>query len=418
MGSTGHGIKKSTMLMTFAAALAMSAGTFLHPTLRYGVAMLVIMSILLKGKSHLQKKGIVLFYTLLSLDIFVSMLYSPNMSESFKLVLIYFCSLLFIIADVDDAFYKKLFHLIEVVIIVYAVSIIVSAIAPPVMFKLAFMTSKTVAAIQKDMSRGAYAGLAGDRGEAAVLMCMGIAIGWAKYASKITKLKSVILELSLLYIALLLTSKRMMFVISLIIPTLVLIMFTKGKRRITVCVVAGIGVITVLFLSSRIPALNNIFIRLADTEDLLTMNGRARLWDISKQMFLEHKLFGTGFNSFNTIAFSRGIQYSAAGGGTEMVYQGHNSYLQMLGELGIVGFSFYVLLQISVYTGIYKLILSKDRLDLQNITLLYTCFFIIVLFTVYGYTGNCAYYPNQVFIQAITYGFVVILQRKLLYQQK
>ncbi len=74
-------------------------------------------------------------------------------------------------------------------------------------------------------------------------------------------------------------------------------------------------------------------------------NGRLFIWKISLPMVLENPLFGIGFNRYAVEYNSRQADYFAQGLGTEYekfiagnVNRAHNEYIEILVELGIVGF--------------------------------------------------------------------------------
>ena len=62
-------------------------------------------------------------------------------------------------------------------------------------------------------------------------------------------------------------------------------------------------------------------------------NGRAHFWPIAIQIFLEHPIFGAGFEAFG-MAFTKHDTWN----GMFRVEQAHNEYLQTLADAGIAGF--------------------------------------------------------------------------------
>ncbi len=62
-------------------------------------------------------------------------------------------------------------------------------------------------------------------------------------------------------------------------------------------------------------------------------SGRSHFWPIALQIFLDHPLFGAGFDSFGA-AFTKYDSWP----GTFRVEQAHNDYLQILADAGVVGF--------------------------------------------------------------------------------
>lgn len=99
------------------------------------------------------------------------------------------------------------------------------------------------------------------------------------------------------------------------------------------------GVLAILV----VPGANNIVIRMAEsmrTGDITT--GRFELYRIGIGMFLEHPLLGCGWDSFRRLM----------SGTTD---QGvHNDYIQLLGEVGIVGFLMMLTANFCVLTCTYR----------------------------------------------------------------
>ncbi|HEV8592706.1 MAG TPA: O-antigen ligase family protein, partial [Pyrinomonadaceae bacterium] len=70
----------------------------------------------------------------------------------------------------------------------------------------------------------------------------------------------------------------------------------------------------------------------ADSASDIT-SGRGHFWNIAIKIFLDHPIFGAGFDAFG-VAFSRYDTWS----GIYRVEQAHNDYLQTLADSGVLGF--------------------------------------------------------------------------------
>jgi O-antigen ligase len=70
----------------------------------------------------------------------------------------------------------------------------------------------------------------------------------------------------------------------------------------------------------------------ADSASDIT-SGRGHFWNIAGKIFLDHPIFGAGFDAFG-VAFSRYDTWS----GLYRVEQAHNDYLQTLADSGVLGF--------------------------------------------------------------------------------
>ncbi|MBQ9314239.1 MAG: O-antigen ligase family protein [Clostridia bacterium] len=406
----------NTIILVFATIIAVSSGTFIYDNgIRYFLLFFMLLFLLVptnKNKVSYKKNTMILFYTLFSIHTMISVIYSVDKINTLKYSFIYLSCLVFANKSFDENQYGKLFKYIEFFIIIFACSILISAIFKDLMPQLYFLTSKTAEEIERDISTGAFAGLAGDRAEAALLMLVGISLCWGQFCSKTKKTSIIVLKMILVYLALFLTSKRTLFVCSLIIPVLALLLFSKGKRKVTLIILVIIGAIVFGYLMNNVPVFQNIIVRLNKIDDLETMNGRSKLWTVSLNMLKTKPIFGYGFNTFNKVANEWGVRYGGSLG-AEWIYQGHNSYLQILGELGVIGFMLYLGIFISFFYQVFKIHKRKEELTKNQQEGLLFCTFLMIVLLIYSITGNCAYYLNQIFIQAILIGYISTLYKSI-----
>lgn len=122
-------------------------------------------------------------------------------------------------------------------------------------------------------------------------------------------------------------------------------------------------------------------------------SSRKPMYDLAISTFSENKLFGTGWGSYKYIYFNSQIL-------KERTYMdAHNIYLQLLCEVGIIGFLFVILFFIYNMYVSYKLSKNhkKDRLYLK----IFFCYQIYILFE--GIVGNAFYdipvlFPYTIFV--------------------
>jgi len=406
----------NTIILIFATIIAVSSGTFIYNNgIRYFLLFFLLLFLLIptkKNKVSYKKNTMVLFYTLFTICTIISVIYSVDKFNTLKYAFIYLSCLAFLNKSFEESQYSKLVKYMDFFIIVFACSILISAAFKELMPQLYFLTSKTAEEIERDISKGAFAGLAGDRAEAALLMLVGISLCWSQFCSKTKRIVIIVLKMILLYLALFLTSKRTLFVCSLIIPVLALLLFSKGKRKVILIVLAIIGVIVFGYLMNNVSVFQNIMVRLNKIDDLETMNGRSKLWTVSLNMLQTKPVLGYGFNTFNKVANDLGVRYGGSLG-AEWIYQGHNVYLQILGELGVIGFILYLGIFISFFYQVFKIHKMREKLTNRQQEGLYFCTFLMIVILIYSITGNCAYYLNQVFIQAILIGYISTLYRNI-----
>ncbi|MDO5346807.1 MAG: O-antigen ligase family protein, partial [Lachnospiraceae bacterium] len=138
-----------------------------------------------------------------------------------------------------------------------------------------------------------------------------------------------ILLLLFLFLTELLVAKRgplLFLILSLMLLVILKDPGLSGKLKKTMIYAAAVFILGVLAVW-LVPGADNIVVRMAasiQTGDITT--GRLALYRVGVGMFLEHPLFGCGWDSFRRVVW----------GATD---QGvHNDYIQLLGETGIIGF--------------------------------------------------------------------------------
>lgn len=112
---------------------------------------------------------------------------------------------------------------------------------------------------------------------------------------------------------------------------------------------------------------------------------RLELWDYTIEIIKKHPIIGTGLGTFEEmyrLEHPNGIPEK--GEESRVIRHAHNLYLQMLSEIGVLGFSlFLVLVVIGFKRGIKYLRLEKDEL-FKSIR--YGCLLAVVVFFVYSLT--------------------------------
>jgi len=78
--------------------------------------------------------------------------------------------------------------------------------------------------------------------------------------------------------------------------------------------------------------------------EFFSLTGRVELWKITWNKFLEAPFFGHGLGSFEMFQFKPG---------NTVTFFAHNEYLQILFDIGIVGFSIFVLFVVDLFKRIF-----------------------------------------------------------------
>ena len=182
-------------------------------------------------------------------------------------------------------------------------------------------------------------------------------------------------------IALILTQKRS-FVIGIFFSTAITVLFfnknlKKKIRDILLAIVLGGAFIYILYLC--LPAMTIFLRRIFENEDVLS--GRDAYYDVMKKWISESPLLGKGLGTCNG-TFGVG---------------GHNCYLQLLSETGIIGCVIWTSLVYPYIHSTAKLLLKfwNDPIIIQkkddNVESLLSATIAIVLILVYAFFGNPFY---------------------------
>ena len=242
---------------------------------------------------------------------------------------------------------------------------------------------------------GAISGLAYEKGYAAFLCNMGLGVLFAKLFVKgfaLTRL----LQIVGVFAALMMTGKRTLFLIP-VMGLIVFALFFSKKHKFSIALGLSFALVMSLAVAdSLIPQVSLVFDRLfADNGDLLS--GRQVIWTYAMQMFESSPLIGRGFLSFNSYINAHGFRYY----GLLWSYQAHNVYLQLLAELGIVGFLLFVILLFTLAFGLIRsFLIWKDTQGAEPVILL-TAVYWVMLIAVYSLTGNTIYYSCQLVVLGI-----------------
>ncbi len=148
---------------------------------------------------------------------------------------------------------------------------------------------------------------------------------------------AVVATLIILY-ALILSSKRSPLLAAMVAIAVTMIVYRKknvGRRIIALILICLALWAAYQYLADYIPGLTTIIDKSSELEGSSAgiLNGRNSLWNLAIEMFTKNPILGCGYGSYKVYATSQGAITTTA----------HNFYLQVLAELGVVGFILYVL---------------------------------------------------------------------------
>lgn len=167
-------------------------------------------------------------------------------------------------------------------------------------------------------------------------------------------------------------------------------MFSENRKNrfLTVITIILSMIFLITILGNYIPSIYNIINRF---ESLIAkgdiLNGRSTLFDLAIDMWKKDIFIGQGWG-----AYRYNYQVIIYSYGAHSFLDAHNIYLQLLAELGIIGFAFFVLSWIKIMLSSlksFKLIRKEKLLDYKKqITF---SILVQIFFLMYGFTGNPLY---------------------------
>lgn len=226
-----------------------------------------------------------------------------------------------------------------------------------------------------------------------------------KLFSKEYKFKTEMAKLLIIFLAILITGKRTLFVIP-VLMVLVVMALSDDYAKYRKLFLLGIAAIVALgVLSIIMPSALNSITRLLETKNDSSMNSRVYFWNYAMMLWSYNKAHGIGFGCFPEHIATGGVDLSKYH--YIQAWSAHNIYYQMLAEIGTVGTVLFC--TVFVFGIIYTMYWLKKTQKMQLHS--YSRIAMISLycqlwFVIYGFTGNPLYLPGQFFIEF--FGLVLI----------
>ncbi|MCM3399456.1 O-antigen ligase family protein [Oceanobacillus profundus] len=356
------------------------------------------------------KKGVILtnfdiiwLFFLFSLYLNIILKYNISHSALVDLIVYTSCVVFILLAKMHISQYEISFKLIKLFAVIYALSAIFQYLFTDIYLRLILPLFPTWAQsnILNLLYNNTYTGITNQTAYLAGFIVTGIGIIIFSFnsKSKFAKVISVITILLLLF-ALILAAKRahtIFMVISLV--SVYLVSVRKKEVIIQIIKFTLISLLVTLFIifvlnfykediDTPLGSFSNEIINtvegISSGEDITT--GRSILYSYSWELFKENPIIGIGWGEF--INNSKGLINSDRGS------HPHNIYLQLLTELGLVGFTLFLLPLTYVYyktVRVLRLVVNnKEYLkdDRQWKTGLQFSLYSQTFFILYGMSGN------------------------------
>lgn len=283
----------------------------------------------------------------------IMLLWSTEPHKSFVYFFILIEALVFIRPDEKDM--RLALDVIKRAAIVYAIFVFVTKIFPNLMCgyaELVFFDRATVDGYIRAIQKGYCPGINHQIGYTALYIVLGMFA--YVYDYEITKKKKYS-RVIFLFMALLLTNKRSALLFFVIILLMIYFFNATPKQKLNRFIkllIAFVGSVVLLIVVANlfpsVPIFNrflSLFTMIKDgTGDAnKVLSGRLAIYRNVLELYDTHKWFGIGWENFSDFSRAR----SASG----KPNQGHNVFLQLLAEVGIVGFIPVILINL-YYLGI------------------------------------------------------------------
>lgn len=350
--------------------------------------------------------GLLLFSSMIS--------YSPTQTLQFGLMYLVCTLVLFI--EFPKSFWNRLIIVMDIFAIVIAVSIIASVFIDNLMLRyFGFIMNpkdllSTINQITSELNYGAYSGFAGEKADAALVMNVGIAASLSTMLSGKKVKPAEIIKLVIYAIALILTGKRMLFIIPILVFVVLMLISNVRQKAVKLIFFAVLGVMGLLVLSMLVPQLQTMYERfVADPDSLYgdRLTGRGELWSYSWMMFERSPLWGMGYGAFNEFAFDNGYLHY----GERWNYFGHNCYYEALGEIGIIG-AFLLFALFAAALAVTFRILKRQSLETEQRRVMMFSAYIQMMFFIYCTSANVIYEWKQLYLWFVAIAMALVLVPK------
>lgn len=404
------------------------------PSVRMRAVLLGLIVLLMFWDRYIRKAEIISFkYNEILLACFLIVIVASGLQNIngfiFQDLVIYSLLILYLhLSKVQLTNYRVPFKIIFYLSILYAIS---------VLFQYGFLTVylehvlplfpvERFDSILRLTAEDAYSGLTHQTAYTAGYILNGIGLTWIMFDMKRPIWDRVLKVgiLLLLFAGLLLTDKRAHLLFSLIALLVVYLVSTStralllrkvkmliylfGASALLITVVYAFNIAEGSFIRMPIDMVAHNVISLFSGEDI--SSGRTVLYREAWQYFLDNPIFGMGWRQFR--------EHSLGLISNNFYFHPHNMYLQLLSELGILGFLFFV---IPLFTLYFKTIVLSNRLirgqikdNGFDITCIKFALYLQTFFILYGVTGNVLTDFNFL----ASYFFSVTLSLSLLYKYK
>lgn len=338
---------------------------------------------------------------------YMGLILGLNFPKSILYFLLFLLGVMLLYKKNSDKFFIILIRIWKIVSFLLATTIVIQYYFPNIFYKFAkiyyFYSNQyemvyNLGVISKKYSGGFY-----EVSFSAFVLSIGIACFFSSVINRNKKMFNIIM-LIYLYYAVVLTDKRSFI---LAIPAIIIMLsliFADKKLNYKIIFIVMIIIVILIF------SLNNIekiveFILSDGSDSAIQLSSRQKYWYIIESMVKKSPIIGCGLNSFDyyfNLSSIKNFHLEFAGA--------HNSYFQIIGEMGVAGAILYFGGIISIFIKAIKCIKKcKLKRDKEKSYLVITATFVIILCVIYAMTGNVFYQPQEL-ITFFVFSNIVINQ--------
>lgn len=373
-----------------------------------------------------------LMWFLFFMYFFINMIINGEIEGLFIYDIIAFATLFIIVLllKVDAKYFNIAINIMLIFAVIHALVAIFQFVNMELYSKLILtrFTEKQKIEILRIFNHNSYTGLTRQTAYISGFLVIGIGIALINFRNYKNHFRRnlVIFSLPLMMFALLLGGKRA-HLLFMVLSFMIVYLFSTNIKRFLVQLLKLIGImfisifLIILFHLFYQPDSNSpigkMYIKLENTvegflvgEDITS--GRTILYDYALKLFYDNPVFGIGWRKFNDLTF--GLLSDNTGS------HPHNIYLQLLTELGIIGFILFMLPVVYLLILTIKLLMkNNNETELNNVwrRLIQISLFIQTFFILYGFTGNLLtdhmYIFIYVFSATITMSYLNSLNKKI-----
>lgn len=322
---------------------------------------------------------------------------SPNYTTQYLLIYISGTALIFS-RVCDDEFVSAFCSIVKIAGICNAIAIVLSPVVPELVSSVVSIVyyplapAGTLARTSADIARGVYYGFCGEKSIAAFIMALSLNIYICEYYlfEKLPKKK--ILACIILFVGLMMTGKRMEFLVPIIFFLLLFILVRRNSKILKFAGILLVATIALFILPIVFPQTELVLNRFLDSGADTIITGREIIWNYAFEMFENNPVIGAGYGSFNDYISS--TNFVIPTGEKYWGYHVHSVYVQVLCECGIIGCIIWGFCYVGSYIrGLWSVYFRPERIGMN----LYVSLAILSLIVWYGLSGNTIFEFSQLY---------------------